>query len=116
MFNRGDDVRGKIKVPKVSKFCSVSKLCEWKIDLGDSFEAGDVICVIDNLNEKHEIKAEKAGMLVEKTIYDNSIVEDSQVIGIFEISPDEEADISAYPVSGMISKVISRLKELRECY
>lgn len=108
-------MRGKIKVPKVNKFCSVSKLCEWKIELGDSFKSGDVLCVIDNLNEKYEIKAEKSGMLVEKVIYDNSIVEDSQVIGIFEISSDEE-DSASYPVSGIISKVISRIKESRECY
>ena len=104
-------MREKIKVPKVNDFCSVSKLQEWKVELGDSFESGDVVCIIDNLSEKHEIRAPKAGMLVEKTIYENAIVEDSQVIGIFEISPDEEIAEEEFFGAGLISKVISRFKE-----
>ncbi len=105
------ELREKIKVPKVNDFCSVSKLQEWKVELGDCFESGDVVCVINNLSEKHEIKAPKAGMLVEKTIYENAIVEDSQVIGIFEISPEEQEADSEFLCSGLISKFISKLKE-----
>lgn len=104
-------MRGKIKVPKVNDFCSVSKLQEWKVELGDSFESGDVVCVINNLSEKHEIKAPKGGMLVEKTIYENAIVEDSQVIGIFEISPDEVELEDEVFGSGFIGKFLAKLKE-----
>ena len=98
-------------MPKVNDFCSVSKLQEWKVELGDSFESGDVVCVINNLSEKHEIKAPKGGMLVEKTIYENAIVEDSQVIGIFEISPDEVELEDEIFGSGFIGKFLAKLKE-----
>ena len=98
-------------MPKVNDFCSVSKLQEWKVELGDSFESGDVVCVINNLSEKHEIKAPKGGMLVEKTIYENAIVEDSQVIGIFEISPDEVELEDEVFGSGFIGKFLAKLKE-----
>lgn len=98
-------------MPKVNDFCCVSKLQEWKVDLGDSFESGDVVCVINNLSEKHEVKAPKSGMLVEKTIYENAIVEDSQVIGIFEISQDEVETEDEFFASGFIAKFISKLKE-----
>ena len=104
-------MREKIKVPKVNDYCSVSKLQEWKVELGDCFESGDVVCVINNLSEKHEIKAPKAGMLVEKKIYENAIVEDSQVIGIFEISPEEVGAEDEFFGSGVIAKFISKLKE-----
>ncbi len=110
-FNKGEILlREKIRVPKVNDFCSVSKLQEWKVELGEHFESGDLLCIINNLNEKHEIKADKAGILVEKSIHENAIVEDNQVIAIFELADESKADKQFMQV-GLISKFISKIKE-----
>ncbi|MEG0250476.1 MAG: hypothetical protein RR561_06420 [Peptostreptococcus sp.] len=102
-------MREKIKVPKVNDCCSVSKLYEWKVDLGERFESGDVVCVIDNLSDKHNIEASKGGMLVEKVIYENSIVEDFQIIGVFEVAPEEEGDDSNSAAVEFVHKILSKI-------
>lgn len=104
-------MREKIKVPKVNDCCSVSKLHKWKVDLGESFKSGDVVCVIDNLSDKHSIKASKGGILVEKIIYENSIVEDSQIIGVFEVDPEDEGDDSNSPALEFVYKILSKIRK-----
>ena len=101
-------MKKKIKTKKVNDFCSVSKFHSWNVNLGDAFNEGDVIYTMYNLNEKYEVKADCSGVLTDKYVSENYIVEDYQVIGEYMVDSESEYD----PVGvGIVYKIVNKIKE-----
>lgn len=81
---KGIAMREKIKIPKVNSFSTINIMKKWRIDLGDIFNTDDVIYELENQGKIYEIKAIESGMLVEKYIYENQIVEEKQTVAMYE--------------------------------
>lgn len=100
-------MKAKFRIPKVSEYSSVGIMKEWVIELGGEFKENDPIYIIDNLGDEHIIRAKKDGVLLEKLVYENEIIENNQVVGIYNTIPKPEGEktVPKVKVGGIFSRI-----------
>ena len=92
------------RMPKMGESITEGTIIEWHVNVGESFEEGDVLLEVATDKVDNEVPAVASGKLIEQKFSNGDVVPIGEVIAILEFSDSEELEKSDSKTSSSPSK------------
>ncbi|WP_417213266.1 dihydrolipoamide acetyltransferase family protein [Bizionia sp.] len=103
-----------LKMPKMGESITEGTIINWLINIGDTFEEGDIILEVATDKVDNEVPAPASGTLVETLFQAKDVVPVGAVIAILEVSEERNVKPKANSVSQSASQDAQKQKKVNK--